>query len=220
MSLNSSDEAYICSYVCTFCPDCTHGFNAIAAIAAQSFYVVRGENPGEASLQTLDIRCIDSPAVLLLTSDSCTKGQGMSLSKPLNLLPGALLALSLVMTIEANADQLIIDVVGIDHFGGTMMVAVFDSASAWKNGKNPISVGKDSVSGPSVRLLFPNLAPGTYAVKLYHDEDNNGKLDSNMLGIPSESYGFSNNPRGLGEPDFEEARFIVDGDTNIEIRLN
>lgn len=133
---------------------------------------------------------------------------------------GTALSLSLALSTTASADQLIIDVVGIERLGGTMMVAIFDSAEAWEDSSKAISVGKDSVTGPSVRLIFPNLAAGRYAVKLYHDEDNDGQLDSNMLGVPSEGYGFSNNPQVLGEPDFDEAMFIIDGDTNIKITLN
>jgi len=133
---------------------------------------------------------------------------------------GMALATILAVPSTASADQLIIDVVGIERLGGTMMVAIFDSAEAWEDSATAMSVGKDSVTGPKVRLIFPNLSAGAYAVKLYHDEDNDGQLDSNMLGVPSEGYGFSNNPQVLGEPDFEEAMFVVEGDTNIEITLN
>jgi uncharacterized protein (DUF2141 family) len=101
-----------------------------------------------------------------------------------------------------------------------MVAAVFDSAAAWEAGKDAVAVGNDSVTGPQVRLIFPELAPGDYAVKLYHDENRNGELDSNMLGIPSEGYGFSRYTQELGEPGFEDARFTVKGDTRIEITLN
>ncbi|EED32345.1 hypothetical protein NOR53_3588 [gamma proteobacterium NOR5-3] len=131
-----------------------------------------------------------------------------------------MLAAGFTLTTSALADQLIIDVTGIDRPGGSIMAAVFDSAEAWEDNGKAVAVDKDSVYGPSARLIFPNLPAGDYAVKLYHDEDNNGKLDSNMLGIPSEGFGFSNNPNALGEPDFEEAAFIINGDTRIEINLN
>ncbi|WOJ92750.1 DUF2141 domain-containing protein [Congregibacter variabilis] len=144
----------------------------------------------------------------------------MSLSNPLNLLTGAAFVVGTLLATHSSAEQLIVDVVGIERLGGTMMVAIFDSAEAWEDSSKAISVGKDSVSGPTVRLIFPNLPAGRYAVKLYHDEDNDGQLDSNMLGIPSEGYGFSNNPQVLGEPEFEEAMFIIEGDTNIQITLN
>ncbi|MDP5054631.1 MAG: DUF2141 domain-containing protein [Congregibacter sp.] len=142
----------------------------------------------------------------------------MSFLKAVGIVSGMALALS--HATQASADQLIIDVVGIKRPGGTMMVAVFDSAESWDDGKEPTSTAKDSVLGAKVRLIFPDLASGTYAVKLYHDENNNGKLDTNMLGIPSEGYGFSNDKKILGAPGFAESMFVLEGDTTLQIKLN
>lgn len=62
------------------------------------------------------------------------------------------------------------------------------------------------------RFVFTDIPFGEYAIKLYHDENNNGKLDTYPLfGIPSEAYGFSNNPRAdFGRPSFSEAMFVFD----------
>ncbi len=47
---------------------------------------------------------------------------------------------------------------------------------------------------------------GRYSIKAFHDENNNSKLDTNFLGMPTERYGFSNNARGrFGPPSFAEA---------------
>jgi hypothetical protein len=52
--------------------------------------------------------------------------------------------------------------------------------------------------------------PGTYAVIVFHDENQDGKLDKNFLGVPQEGYGASNNVRHLmSAPEFEEASFVV-----------
>jgi uncharacterized protein (DUF2141 family) len=62
---------------------------------------------------------------------------------------------------------------------------------------------------------------GSYAVVVFHDENDNGKIDRSVLGIPREDYGFSNNPKLLlRKPTFDEARFAVDAqDATIAIRL-
>ena len=99
-----------------------------------------------------------------------------------------------------------------------MMVALYNTAEAW-NGGPPVASTKDSVTGETVRVIFANLEAGDYAVMLFHDANSNGELDSNMLGIPSEGYGFSNNVGRFGKPDFEEAMFTVTGETAIEINL-
>jgi len=58
----------------------------------------------------------------------------------------------------------------------------------------------------SLRLPY-----GTYAVAVVHDADGNGKLNTNLLGMPRERYGFANDARGtFGPPSFEDASFVVD----------
>jgi len=62
------------------------------------------------------------------------------------------------------------------------------------------------------RCDFADIEPGTYALAVIHDENLNGKLDVNWLGIPSEGYGFSNDARAaLGAPSFSAASFAYDG---------
>jgi uncharacterized protein (DUF2141 family) len=57
------------------------------------------------------------------------------------------------------------------------------------------------------------------AIAAYHDENANGELDRNALGIPSERYGFTNNARGItGPPSFEDAVVEI-GDKPIEISI-
>ena len=83
------------------------------------------------------------------------------------------------------------------------------------------SMKKEIIDG-KVECQFSELAFGDYTFKCYHDENNNGKLDSNSLGIPTESYGFSNNAIGsFGPPSYADAKFTVDkNDVIIEVNLN
>ena len=62
------------------------------------------------------------------------------------------------------------------------------------------------------RCDFEDIPPGTYAMVVIHDENMNGKLDANALGIPKEGYGFSNDAKKwLGTPSFSDASFTYDG---------
>jgi uncharacterized protein (DUF2141 family) len=57
-------------------------------------------------------------------------------------------------------------------------------------------------------VSFGSLRPGTYAVAVLHDENENGKMDFNFLGMPLEGYGFSNDASALfGPPSFANAAF-------------
>ena len=62
---------------------------------------------------------------------------------------------------------------------------------------------------------------GTYAVGAYHDENQNGEIDRNALGVPTEVYGFSNNVRGkFGPPGFSDTQFKMEGKAvSLDIHL-
>ena len=59
-------------------------------------------------------------------------------------------------------------------------------------------------------LLFKNLAPGEYVVRMYHDENNNQKMDRNAFGMPSEGYAFSNEATGnMGPPQYKDMVVLI-----------
>ena len=61
---------------------------------------------------------------------------------------------------------------------------------------------------------------GSYAISTYHDENDNDKLDKNIVGIPKEAYGFSNDATGfMGPPKWEDAKFDLKEDKTITINL-
>lgn len=67
-------------------------------------------------------------------------------------------------------------------------------------------------------ISFPNLPKNEYAVAVFHDKNNNGILDKNLLGIPTEVYGFSNNAREtFSAPSFESASVKLYKTTDISI---
>ena len=64
------------------------------------------------------------------------------------------------------------------------------------------------VKGLKAEVSFDSIYPGKYAIQFYHDENQNGKLDMNRIGIPKESYGSSNDVKPvLGPPKFEKMLF-------------
>jgi uncharacterized protein (DUF2141 family) len=76
------------------------------------------------------------------------------------------------------------------------------------------------ITGGTVRCTFANVAPGTYAVSVMHDENGNGKLDSNFLGIPTEGYGVSNNhTHAMSAPTWEESKFEVKSGQDVRLGI-
>lgn len=73
---------------------------------------------------------------------------------------------------------------------------------------------------PITIFTFSNLKSGKYAVAVYHDENSNEKIDTNIWGVPEELYGFSNNVRGtFGPPSLEKQLFELHGAVIINIQL-
>ncbi len=75
------------------------------------------------------------------------------------------------------------------------------------------------IQNKQARCDFEDVPPGTYAIAAAHDENMNGKLDTNALGIPTEGYGFSNDAKGwLSAPSFSAASFLYDGQ-NLDMTI-
>jgi len=73
---------------------------------------------------------------------------------------------------------------------------------------------------PVTRMCVWLPSPGAYAISVYHDANGNHEFDQNFIGLPTEGFGFSNNPAlRIGPPSFEAARFLAKGDLTITIRL-
>jgi uncharacterized protein (DUF2141 family) len=70
------------------------------------------------------------------------------------------------------------------------------------------------------QAVFKNLKLGKYAVRLYHDENNNKKMDTDFLGMPKESWGCSNDVRPhFAAPKFEDMIFTLEKDETITINM-
>jgi len=120
----------------------------------------------------------------------------------------------------AHAGDLTVTISDIREARGSLMVALVNSDAAWKNEAAPVAAKKIPAAQGEVKLEFKDLAPGSYAVQVMHDENENNQIDTNFLGIPTEGYGFSNNPNVMRKAHYDEARFEVGADAaTITIRL-
>lgn len=63
--------------------------------------------------------------------------------------------------------------------------------------------------------VLPALPFGHYAIALFYDENSNGKLDTNIFGIPKEKTGASNNPKSFSVPSFDESKFELAGKSKV-----
>jgi uncharacterized protein (DUF2141 family) len=99
------------------------------------------------------------------------------------------------------------------------MLAVYNSAGSFM--QSAVVSASIAAAKSDNTAVFKNLPAGEYAFAVYHDANSNGKMDRNLLGIPSEDYAFSNNALGkMGPPSFEQARFsLPDAGATVRVSL-
>ncbi|RIX75083.1 DUF2141 domain-containing protein [Acidovorax cavernicola] len=132
----------------------------------------------------------------------------------------ALLAVAALAPLGALAADLSLSVANGPAAGATLYVALYNDAAGYTGSKSVASQTAPMREGKA-RFVFTDLAPGRYALRAFADENGNGKLDTNLMGMPIERYGFSNDAKGnLGAPDFEAAAFRVDADAQAVIHLH
>ena len=121
------------------------------------------------------------------------------------LLPVAVLAG--IAAVPAYSADLTVEVRGIRSGDGRLYVAVHapQTRDTFPAGEGVAAFRQDAQVG-ALRFVVRDLPPGQYAVNAFHDENDNGELDTNLFGIPTEGYGFTNDPKTtFGPPDFEDA---------------
>jgi uncharacterized protein (DUF2141 family) len=129
--------------------------------------------------------------------------------------------LSTVAHFASAAGVLSIEIQDLRKASGQLMIQLVDSEEAYEAKAEAVARKSIKVSAKGdLQTQFTDLKPGSYALMIIHDENNNGKLDSNSLGIPQEGYGFSNNPNVMRKPTFAETQFeIKEGDNQIVISM-
>ncbi|PZO53463.1 MAG: hypothetical protein DCF16_06595 [Alphaproteobacteria bacterium] len=132
----------------------------------------------------------------------------------------ALIALVLAAgcaTAPAQADEtatVTVQLTGLQPQGSVMM-QVFNSAEGYGSG-DQLTARQIPITAASASVSFENVPPGQYAIRLFHDVNGNGQLDTNPFGIPTEPFAFSNNARGrFGPASWEDAVFTVTAGPNV-----
>jgi uncharacterized protein (DUF2141 family) len=117
--------------------------------------------------------------------------------------------------------QLVITVDGLKPGVGTVRAALFANARDFPDMAKAMRLA--SVEAPeaaAVTLELNDVEPGTYALAVYQDTNDDQQLNKAKVGYPLEPYGFSENARRiLGPPPFVDAAFAVDQD-RVELSIS
>jgi uncharacterized protein (DUF2141 family) len=119
----------------------------------------------------------------------------------------------------AETGTLTLLISSFDSDRGNAKIALCNSKEDYKKPDNTFRSANGVIKNGKSEWTFSHLPFGTHAIKVYHDENNNGKLDKNAFGMPKEKYGFSNNARAtFGPRPYEKSQFAFNA-TNMSISI-
>jgi uncharacterized protein (DUF2141 family) len=113
------------------------------------------------------------------------------------------------MNLAALIATLVVTLSPVNNNRGPILYSVYDNEEAWNKQDRPRLEGAVPSQEGEVGIQL-TLAPGTYAFTAFHDENSNGNLDTNFLGMPKEFFGISNITRTLwSQPAWDEVKFDI-----------
>ena len=118
------------------------------------------------------------------------------------------------------ASNLTVTITGIDSSKGRIIVLLFDEN---KKDSFPEFADVRRLDTPAKKghtsVVFKNIPNAVYALSILHDKNNNGEMDTNFIGIPSEPYGNSGEKTNF-KPNFNDSKFDLEKDTNIKVVIH
>lgn len=134
----------------------------------------------------------------------------------------SLLFISLLTSFKPIINQnLKVTITRLHSNQGVVLISPFKEGNGYPDDATK-AVGKEKgyIVEKSSTIIFKSVPPGSYAIAILHDEKNNQKMDKNILGIPKEGYGFSNNVSGaFGPPSYKKASFNHTASAPTEILI-
>ncbi|WP_075216659.1 DUF2141 domain-containing protein [Mongoliimonas terrestris] len=132
----------------------------------------------------------------------------------------AALLLALAAANPAPAASLVVDVDGIASAEGSVGCALYTGPEGFLDSARAAALVAVPADPAGVTCRFDGLADGIYAVAVHHDVNGNGEVDTNLIGIPQEPWGVTNNARPrMSAPSFEDAALRVEGDGAAAARV-
>ena len=122
---------------------------------------------------------------------------------------------------DKQNDVIEVNVINLKTNKGYVIVALFKNKKGFpEDTSDAIKVKKIKVKGSNLKISFKDIEHGTYAVSVYQDENNNGKLDTNFFGVPKEGMAVSNNIKASwSAPTFKESKFTFSKKMSLNIKI-
>ena len=113
-----------------------------------------------------------------------------------------------------------VEISGIKEIKGQISIGLYNKSDGFPDKGREYKGVVIKIKGKSVTYAFSGVPNGDYAIAIFQDSNNNGKLDKNFWGIPKERFAFSRNATGtFGAPGFNKAKFKLNGNYTAKIKL-
>jgi uncharacterized protein (DUF2141 family) len=125
---------------------------------------------------------------------------------------------------HASVDEtgtIAVQLTGFENDQGTVKLCVCRSEDEYTGKAKEFCTASTEIKNKKAQWIFEHMPYGSYSIKVFHDENGNSKLDKDILGVPTERYGFSNNARGrFGPPPFARTAVTLNSpQIKIEIEV-
>jgi uncharacterized protein (DUF2141 family) len=111
-----------------------------------------------------------------------------------------------------SGNQISVPIQGLRNSQGMVRCGLFNSAATFRQPSKEFRGVAVPIANQQATCVFAEVPPGTYAVAVFHAENNETQIQTNFLGQPKEGYGFSRNPSTtFGAPDFGAAAYTYPG---------
>lgn len=129
-----------------------------------------------------------------------------------------LIMFSFLNSFSQEKHSITIELINFESDKGKAFIALYNKKDQFL--KKPFKTEIATISSNKALIVFKDILAGEYAVSAFHDENDNKKMDTKMFGIPKEPIGISNNAKGFfGPPKYEDAKFIVNKNINLKIKM-
>ena len=146
----------------------------------------------------------------------------MRAARPLRIVVAALLVAGAASAAPPPATgRVIVELLNVGSERGEVLVALFRDARGFPDATRAFARHADKARAGSMRVVFDGVPPGSFAVTVLHDENGNHKMDTGMLGMPKEGYGFSRDAMGrLGPPGFAAAALTLGAGEDLPVPIH
>ncbi|MFM9839641.1 MAG: DUF2141 domain-containing protein [Cyclobacteriaceae bacterium] len=127
-----------------------------------------------------------------------------------------------ILSAKSQTVNVTVTVSNVSSNEGIVQVCVFDKADAFpQKTKLAVKCVTANATKGTMKIQVDGLAPGSYALAVHHDKNNDGKFNTNFFGIPTEASGATKGAKGkMGPPKYSDAVLVIDKkETQVAITI-